>query len=924
MRNRLTAWRERLRHLWGRSVSRLCARRPVGRLGEGRARLQHVILWVRRGRLARVLMLGAVAAALWGALLLALSLAPTLPLLDGLSFSPVVLDRQGQLLRMGLTADDKYRARVHLAEIAPHAVQAVLLYEDRHFYRHPGVNPLALARAMLGMARGERRMGGSTLTMQVVRLRHGLNTTTVAGKLRQMWLALVLERQYSKRQILEAYFCLAPYGGNVEGIAAASRIYFGHAPAQLSLTESLALAPVPQNPVRRWPLPQATAKAEGGKTATTSDAAEGKTRTGADFAVARARMEQLWAAAYPQDAPRLSRSGTLTPLRILGPSALPFEAPHVSAALLTAQGAEPFFSTSGAVLHTTLSLPLQKMLEQRLAGFAARGRIYGLSNAAAMLLHWPSMEIRALAGSAKFGDARISGQVDGTLARRSPGSTLKPFIYALALDQGLIHPQTLLVDSPRSFGGYDPENFDRSFRGPLPAHEALRSSRNIPAIGLASRLSPDLYSFLQRAGVKLPFSVEHYGLSLVLGGAEVSMRELVQLYAMLPNKGVWRPARLLQDAEEHSQTARALLSPEAAVLTLHMLEEPGREVRASRGGQGKKPLPHRYKTGTSNRFRDAWTVGVVGPYMLAVWAGNFDNSPNPLLVGGDVAAPLFEDIAEALSLREVLADAVPAMLEELNVIRITVCADTGDLDTTLCAKTVPTWYIPGRSPTRSSHIYRTILVDSRTGLRACQPSEFAREEVREFWPSDLQALFARAGIAKPAPPPYGPECAGVEGDAGQGSGQDSGQRAGQGVQSQALERKRGAGQGEQNQTTADGTGAAPRILSPRDGVVYQRRVGDEHSGRNAIPLTAGVDADVDTVFWFVDDRFVGRRPVSGQEGSAKAGGEGARGTGDGSQEQGDTAGEPLLWQPQGGTHTVRVVDNLGRASTRRVRVETLP
>lgn len=878
------------------------------------------------------------------ALLLWLALSPAPPLLEGIGFSPLVLDRQGQLLRMGLSSDEKFRARVTVAEIAPHAVQALLLYEDRYFYSHPGVNPLALARAVVDMARGGRRMGGSTITMQVARLRYNLGSTSIYGKLHQMLVALRLEWHYSKQELLEAYFCLAPYGGNVEGIAAASRIYFGRPPAHLTLAESLALTPVPQNPVRRWPL--------------------GGEQGGRDFRMARERMEKLWLAVYPQDAQSLAGGEGLSPLRILGPASLPFEAPHVSAAILAAvagdsalpaqgppqdlahgpfqgvsqnlppnsahnsvqgppqippdqqvqQGAQrpqshddqrqeasaqgqppvaqnrnnlpPFlrerFARGVTNLYTTLSLPLQKMLEQRLASFAARGRVYNLNNAAAMVLHWPSMEIRALVGSARFSDVGILGQVDGTLARRSPGSTLKPFIYALALDQGLIHPQTLLVDSPRSFGGYDPENFDRSFRGPLPAHEALRASRNIPAIGLASRLSPDLYSFLQRADMRLPYSAEHYGLSLVLGGAEVRMRDLVELYAMLPNKGVWRPARLMRD--DDSLVARSLLSPEAAVLTLHMLEEPGRELRTRYGA-----IPHRYKTGTSNRFRDAWTVGLLGPYILAVWVGNFDNSPNPLLVGGNVAAPLYEDIAAAISLRETLVDPVDDLHEGLNLLRVPVCTDTGDLDVSLCRDTTQTWYIPGRSPTRASHVYRTILVDSRTGLRACQPSAYTREEVGEFWPTDLQLLFARAGLVKASPPPYGPECAGQEGEAGKDSIGGGSQTGGQAA---ALN------------TGVDGAGNEPRILSPRDGVVYQRRVGDELSKRNAIPLIAGVDADVDSVFWFVNDRFVGRSVV------AKVGGV--------------AEGESLLWQPEDGTHVVRVVDNLGRAGARRVKVETLP
>ncbi|WP_370790690.1 penicillin-binding transpeptidase domain-containing protein [Bilophila wadsworthia] len=248
-------------------------------------------------------------------------------------------------------------------------------------------------------------------------------------------------------------------------------------------------------------------------------------------------------------------------------------------------------------------------------------------------------------GSAGFSDAAISGQVDGTRARRSPGSTLKPFIYGMALDQGLIHPQTLLPDSPRSFGGYDPENFDRVFRGPLPAHEALRASRNLPAILLASQLRPGFYGFLLRAGVESPVQRGPLRASASCSAARrVSMRELGGLYAMLANKGVWRHPRLYEG--EAAGSAVPLLSPEAAVVTLRMLEDDAHFVRSKEG-----PVPLRFKTGTSNGFRDAWTAGVVGPYVLVVWVGNFDNTPNPLLVGGDVAAPLFTDIAQGAGVR---------------------------------------------------------------------------------------------------------------------------------------------------------------------------------------------------------------------------------------------------------------------------------
>lgn len=745
--------------------------------------------------------------------------SPKPPLLDGVDFSPLVLDRDGEPLRMGLTVDEKYRLRVRLHEVSPEAVNAALRYEDRYFYRHPGVNPLSLLRAGLSMLGGSRRMGGSTVTMQVARLRLGLSTDTVAGKLTQMARALQYEYHYGKDDILEAYFNLAPYGGNVEGIGAAARVYFHTTPGRLSLTESLALAAVPQNPVRRHPL------------------------NGPDFEEARARTTRLMLADSGKVDARGAGvlAGDSSPLRVYGPSALPFDAPHVSSELLP-------FSRNGEAVRSYVDRRLQRVLERAVAGFAARGRRYGLRNAAALLIHWPSMEIRALVGSADFFNDGISGQVDGTRARRSPGSTLKPFIYGMALDQGLIHPRTLLEDSPRSFGGYDPENFDRVFRGPLPAEEALRASRNIPAILLASKLRPGLYGFLKRAGVELPFSEEHYGLSLVLGGAEVTMRELGGLYAMLANKGVWRQPRLF--AGEPERAAVPLLSPEAAIVTLRMLEDGARFVRAASG-----PVPLRFKTGTSNGFRDAWTVGVVGPYALSVWVGNFDNAPNPLLVGSEAAAPLFADIAQALASSDrTFADLIPRQQEGLNVTREKVCAATGDVDTSLCAETAETWYIPGRSPTRSSGVFRVILVDRETGLRACEPVPGRTEEVVwEFWPSDLREQFLRAGVVKPPPPPFGPGCV-----------------------REAV------------------SGTPPRVISPKEGVVYRRRLSEP--GENGIPLIAGADADAKAVFWFVKDRFIGR----------------------------SVPGETLFWRPEDGLHELRAVDDRGRVATRRVTVRVQP
>ncbi len=718
-----------------------------------------------------------------------------------LDFSRHIYDRNGTLLRLDLTSDQKYRIWLPLGDMPPDLVEATLLYEDRYFRWHPGVNPAAVLRAAFSSyVAGGRRMGASTITMQLARLRFGLDTTSISGKFRQMWLALQLERHYSKDQILEAYFNLAPYGGNIEGVGAAAAVYFRKRAAILSLPECLSLVAVPQNPAARNPL-AARGKAEAG---------------GSALDDARLRVNELWVEAHPEDAGNAYFSGL--PLSVAGANTLPFAAPHLTTELLA--GTERPKAGQGGAIRATLDLESQRLLERVLKNFLAHRKDVGLVNASALLVHWPSMETRALIGSADFFSKDIQGQVDGTRGLRSPGSTLKPFIYALGLDQGQIHPQSLMIDAPRSFAGYDPENADMNFRGPLSARDALFFSRNIPAITLASRLRhPDLYEFLQAAHLDLPKNRDHYGLALVLGGAELTARRLAELYAMLANRGQWQPllfAREKKSAEDEGRMPERLLSPEAAVLTLAMIRDNPAARQMRYVGKNLDKFPIYWKTGTSNGFRDAWTAGIFGPYVLVVWVGNFDNTPNPYLTGATAAAPLFLEIAQALGSRERIVDTAMRDLNDLNVVEIPVCAATGDTDTSLCPETVRALFIPGVSPIRSSGVFRSILVDTQTGLRACvEDPPRTKRVVWEFWSTDLQRIFRSAGIAKAPPPRFMPGCA--------------------------------PGPEEQ--------GVPPAIIVPKYGVVYHASLGSPEN--SLIPLSASADADVDTLFWFEGPRLIG-------------------------------------------------------------------
>ena len=616
-----------------------------------------------------------------------LALSPRPPLYGDKPISTAWYDRERRLLRLDLARDERFRLTTRMREMPTALIRATLLQEDRFFHSHPGVNPFSLLRAAYETyIRRSRPVGGSTITMQHVRLRDDLNTRSIPGKLRQIWRALVLERHYSKAEILEAYLSMAPYGGNIEGIDAAALIYFNHRPLELALPQIMTLVVIPQNPARRAP-----------------------TRANSrELDEARQRLFERYAAAY--EVPEQSEALMQMPLVARRRDSLPFTAPHFINGI----------KTSGAShMHTTLDSKQQIIVEKQVQNFIYRNQQLGLDNAAAMLVYAPEMEIRALVGSANFFNAAIAGQVDATAALRSPGSTLKTFVYALAMEQGLIHPGSLLDDAPSSFAEYRPVNFDSRFMGPMPADEALQRSRNVPAISLATSLAnPDLYAFLQDAELSLPRDRSHYGLSLVVGGAEVSMRNLVMLYAMLANGGRLSPLRAIFDAPK--SPARQMLSPETAYLTLKMLERPF-AADVTMFSTGTQTVPVYWKTGTSSGMRDAWTVGVFGPYVLAVWIGHCDGRRNPALVGSETAAPLFFNIIHAITSYETFPDQVQAAIDKLNITRIALCQNR--LPSTQkvgCVRLDETLFVAGKSP-----IAPTILRDKLSIVSPAEGVQYA-------------------------------------------------------------------------------------------------------------------------------------------------------------------------------------------------------
>jgi penicillin-binding protein 1C len=702
---------------------------------------------------------------------------PKPPLLDGISFSQCVRDRNGKLLRVTLSADQKLRIWTPLAGISRDLIDATLRYEDKYYRHHPGVNPLALARCAVDLFRFHRvTAGGSTITMQVARLRFHLHTRSISGKLEQIMRALELEKHYSKGEILEAYLNLAPYGRNIEGIGAASQIYFDKPASKLSWPEAVALSVIPQSPSRR---------------ALHIDGDNHSINLAQSSWYDRANIESNAEFSMRDFQPRRQTEQK-------------FFAPHfVQQVVGSSHGRDQII--------TTLDLEKQQAIERRVTDYVASNRNRSIENAAVFFVDTRTMDVLAQIGSADFNNAAINGQVDGTRSLRSPGSTLKPFVYALALEQGLIHPLSILADAPRSFGEYNPENFDREFLGPIRACDALARSRNVPAVELASNLAhPTLYEFLNAADVHLPKPESFYGLALPLGGAEVSLQDLVRLYAALANNGELRPLRYKMC--DPIPTRKKILSSEAAFLTLEMLGNvPRPEMNCADGAHS---APVYWKTGTSHGFRDAWSIAVFDHYVLGVWVGNFDGRANPAFVGRAAAAPLLFQIID--SLRAAWPEpSIPHLPPPgANLKRVEFCALSGDLPNQFCTQHVEGWFIPGVSPIKTCDVHREVLVDVASGLRmpVDDGTRQLRREVYEFWPGEFLTLFEQAGIPRRLPPPFLPD-----------NGSELTSRSGQ----------------------------KPVIVSPNNKEIVL-------ASAKTIPLRAKAEGDVREIFWFAGKQFVGK------------------------------------------------------------------
>jgi len=560
--------------------------------------------WLRRGTILAVILMVAVlmpTLALWR---FAESLGP-LDLSVAENRSTVVLDRYGQLLRPFATQDGRWRLPVETSDVDPRYLAMLMAYEDARFDRHSGIDVLALLRAARQFVGNSRIVsGGSTLTMQVARLLEPRDNRTLSAKLRQIVRALQLEQRFSKDEILRLYLLLAPYGGNLEGLRAASLSYFGREPKRLSFSEAALLVALPQSPETRRP-----------------DRFAGAALAARNRVLERARDRGILSAAEAE----VAKTAPMPAVR----RAFPVLAAHAAEAAAADR-------RDRTILRLTIDARLQASLER-----LARERIDRLDprvSVAILVLDNATGEVRAQVGSADYRDKGRAGAIDMTLAVRSPGSALKPLIYALAFESGLAHPETMLDDRRSRYGSYQPENFDLAFQGTVTARKALQLSLNVPAVELLNALGPArLLARLRETGIAIALPKEAApGLAVGLGGIGITLTDLTRLYAGLARGGEMPSLMRYADGGPVPAPKLPIVDPVSAWYVFDILRGAPPPDNALAGRIA-------FKTGTSYGYRDAWAVGYDRQFTVGVWVGRPAGTAVPGLVGRLVAAPILFD-----------------------------------------------------------------------------------------------------------------------------------------------------------------------------------------------------------------------------------------------------------------------------------------
>lgn len=721
-------------------------------------------------------------AVLAGFLLLFLVLDFIFPFQPKIRYATQVTDQKGNVIHAFLNKEDKWRLYSTVSEITPLLRKTLIYKEDQYFYYHPGINPVAIVRAATrNIFSGKRTSGASTITMQVVRLIEP-RRRTYFNKFVEVARAFQLELHYSKDEILQLYLNLVPYGGNIEGIKAASLLYFGKPPQLLSLSEITALTIVPNRPSSLRP-------------GTRNEAL----KIARNEWLLRFEKEGLFEKNVIQDA--LNEPLLVRRLRA------PRQAPHLSQRLMQQYPDEP-------VIQTTLKIQVQNQIEEQVKNYINRLKTMNIHNASVLVVNNETMEVEAYVGSADFNNPFDGGQVDGVRAVRSPGSALKPLLYATAFDKGIITPKTVLNDVPGNFAGYEPENFDKHFNGAVTTEFALANSLNIPAVKVLKDIStPVLIDKLRKAGFKtIDKQAKGLGLSMILGGCGVTLEELTRLFAGFSNEGKLRSLRYSSFSPVDKKGA-AIVSGEAAYLVTNILTQITRPDLPTNFANTYHLPKIAWKTGTSYGKRDAWSIGYNRRYTIGVWVGNFSGEGVPELSGANTATPLLFSIFNSLDYNSPRGwYRSPANIAVRNV-----CPASGDIPSEFCEHQIPDQYIVGISAYRKCQHLRWVFTDSAGKISYCTyclpESGYEKRAFPNLAP-ELIAFNELQKIPYQKIPQHNPACERVFHE------------------------------------------GAPLIVSPNEGSEYYIRKDEPQQ----IQLACQTANDVQEVFWYINDKLSKKAP----------------------------------------------------------------
>ncbi|MEM9102818.1 MAG: penicillin-binding protein 1C [Pseudomonadota bacterium] len=635
------------------------------------------------------------------------------------SSSQVVVAKDKSILRAFPDSQGVWRYPITLKQVSPRYLEALINYEDRWFYFHPGVNPFSIVRAAYQNIRSGRIVsGGSTLTMQVARLRYP-HSKDLLGKLKQTLRAIQLDWHYSKDEILQWYINHAPFGGTIEGVEAASQAFFGHRANDMTYAEAALLAVLPQAPSFYRP-----------------DRHPQRAQQARDKLLSRLKTFEVWNDVTIHEAQQEIVEVFHLEQPILAP-------------LLARRLSQTFPSKS--TIETTINSELQVGVQSRVKDYIARFPVH--CSAAVLVVDNVTNEVQAYVGSADFKNAKRFGHVDMVTAWRSPGSTLKPWIYGLAMDEGFIHSESLLMDVPLNFGDYHPENFHQNFSGAVSVSESLKKSLNVPVVQVLSHLGSQwFYTALINANIQLKLPYGAYpNLSMALGGIATQLEELVKSYSSLANQGQVHSLKYLVNTENDSRT---LLSPEGAWIIQNILKEPQASALVSRENLA-------IKTGTSFGYRDSWALGVNKKYTIGVWVGRPDGTPMPGFYGASTAVPLLKTIHQLLPFQNEVISKPSSLTQQI------ICWPSGRAQDQPCDIKKAAWLVKGMQPRTLAASPQTdgwvfskrFRVSHDKKLRVplgCEIEGSLQEHV--LWPKELDNWIAPRFRVPSALPKIDPRC----------------------------------------------------------------------------------------------------------------------------------------------------------------------